>query len=102
MVVDAPSERPQPTGVNRLNACFPVLTCVVRLQGINVLARDCRTTGVQAAPKLSVKIITRNVETSSLRHDAMHGKPTVRQADGGATLRCRKKQMPPCSGADRA
>jgi hypothetical protein len=69
MVVDAPSERPQPTGVNRLNACFPVLTCVVRLQGINVLARDCRTTGVQAAPKLSVKTITRNVETLSLRHE---------------------------------
>ena len=102
MVVDAPSERPQPTGVNRLNACFPVLTCVVRLQGINVLARDCCSTGVQAAPKLSVKTITRNVEKLSLRHDAMHGKPTVRQADGGATLRCRKKQMPSCSGADRA
>ena len=70
MVVDAPSEgADQPTEVNRLNACFPALTCVARMQVINVLARDCRATGVQTAPKLSVKLITWNVETSSLRHE---------------------------------
>ena len=63
MVVDAPSERPQPTGVNRLYMSNPVLTHVNRLQIINVSARDFRTTGVQAAPKLSVKSIMRNVET---------------------------------------
>jgi len=33
---------------------------------------------------------------------AMHGKPTVRQADGGTALRSRKKQMPSCNEADRA
>jgi len=59
----------QPTGVNRLQACFPALTCVARMQCINVAARDCRATGVQTAPKLSVKIITWNVEMSSLRHE---------------------------------
>ena len=58
-----------PTGVNRGYACFPVLTCVARLQCINVAARDCRATGVQTAPKLSVKLITWNVEISSLRHE---------------------------------
>ena len=67
MVVDAPSERPQPTGVNRLIACFLVLTCVDKLQIINVSARDCCSTGVQAAPKLSVKSIMRNVGTSYSR-----------------------------------
>ena len=75
--------RPQPTGVNRLYACFPGLTCVDRLQGINVLARDCRATGVQAAPKLSVKLVTRNVETSLLRHAprCMASRPQGRQME---------------------
>jgi len=34
--------------------------------------------------------------------NAMHGKPTARQADGGAKVRGRKKQRPPGNGADRA
>ena len=34
-------------------ACFLVFACVARLQVSNVLARDCRAAGVQAAPKLS-------------------------------------------------
>ena len=58
-----------PTGVNRGRACFPVLTGVARMQRINVAARDLRATGVQTAPKLSVKLITWNVEKSSLRHE---------------------------------
>jgi len=43
-----------------------------------------------------------NVEKPLLRHDAMHGKTTVRQADGGTALRGWKKQMPLCSGVDKA
>jgi len=58
-----------PTGVNRGYACFPGFTCVARMQCVNVTARDCRATGVQTAPKLSVKLITWNVEKSSLRHE---------------------------------
>ena len=34
-------------------ACFLVLACVARLQVSNVLARDRKAAGVQAAPKLS-------------------------------------------------
>ena len=43
----------------------------------------------------------RNVEKLVLRHVAMHGKPTVRQAYGGSALRGWKKQMPSCNGVDK-
>ncbi len=92
----------RPTGASRSKACFLAFACVARLQISTVSARDCRATGVQVPPKLSVKAITWNVEKSSLRRDAVHGKPTVRQAHGGATLRSQKKRRPPCNGADRA
>ena len=42
-----------------------------------------------------------NVEKPLLRHVAMHGKPTVRQAYGGTALRGWKKRMPSCSGVDK-
>ena len=42
-----------------------------------------------------------NVEKPLLRHVAMHGKPTARQAYGGTALRGWKKQTPPCSRVDK-
>lgn len=71
-----------------------MFACVVRLQVSNIPARDRMATGVQVPSKLSEKAITWNVEKSSLRHVATHGKPTARQAHGGTTMRGWNKQRP--------
>jgi hypothetical protein len=85
-------------------ACFLVFACVARLQVYNELARDCSAAGVQAAPKLSKQERLRGTWKS--RHLAVSRNARqanrIRQADRGATLRGRKKQMPSCSGMDRA
>ncbi len=39
----------------------------VRMQVANVLARNCRTAGVQDAPKSLIGSLTRNVEPQHLR-----------------------------------
>ena len=41
-------------------------------------------------------------ERLPLRHHAKDGRPIVRQAGGGVTMRGCKKRMPDCNGRDRA
>ncbi|MHC4389092.1 MAG: hypothetical protein ACYSX1_10840 [Planctomycetota bacterium] len=64
-------------------------------------AENCRVTGVQGPPKLPLMVNYEERGKAVCPPWANHGKPTVRQAHGGAVLRGWKKQMPPCSGVDR-
>lgn len=79
------------------------LACVVRLQVANVPARIRCATGVQAPPTLSIS--SNHAERGKVPTPpglAMPGKPTVRQAYGGGTLRNRNKQRPSGSRRDTA
>jgi len=92
----------EPTGTIRLNHSSLSKDGAVRMQVANVPVRNRRTAGVQAPPKLSIMIdyVERGKAVSS--PCATHGRQTVRHAYGGTELRGWKKQMPLCSGVDRA
>ena len=74
------------------NCASLVFAQVVRLQLSNVAVRNCRTTGVQDAPKLLIVInyAERGNPVFSSRYIGTG--ITVRRADEAAGLRIRKKQ----------
>ncbi len=60
----------RPTWFNRSKVFPSVNSKSVKLQVSNVLARNCKTTGVQGAPKSFIGSIMRNVETKTFDHRA--------------------------------
>jgi hypothetical protein len=52
----ASSKGNRPTETNRSKTCFPAFARADRMRVANVPARNCRTAGVQAQPKLSIMV----------------------------------------------
>ncbi len=82
--------------INRSKAAPQRERVLVKVQVINVFARNCRTIGVQDTPKSFTGSFMRNVEPQSLRPS---GQANRKACCGRSGLRCLKEAKAPAAMA---